>query len=292
MIVIILKGGLGNQMFQYACGRALAIKNETKLILDTTFLNDKFFKIFFSSRSYKLNIFNIEAHFSFFSRMSKLVPIPIFWTCLNYVSYYIKSIFKYGEYISEKEENFLKKDLTLKKNIYLNGYWQNEEYFKNYTNFIQREFSFKRELFGLGRVILNRICSCESVCVHVRRGDYITNKKALETHGFVGIKYYKDAIEIIKQKVKNPHFFIFSDDIEWCKNNIKTKEQKTYVSCGDNDLQLMTFCKHFVIANSSFSWWGAWLSKNTEKVVIVPKQWYVNSDLNNRHVVPKKWIEI
>ena len=290
MIISELMGGLGNQMFQYAIGRQLAIKNKTDLFLDTHFLLDRSPKENFSYRNYDLSIFNITPKFA---------PVQIskkYSFSRSRFKKYLQKIINPGDlhYIAQTDFNFVPDILSSPDNTYLSGYWQTEKYFKEIENILRADFSFKNTIGENTRELVEKINSCNAVCLHVRRGDFVTNP----THGTPGIDYYKSAETIILQRISNPVFFIFSDEINWCKENIHLSSETYYVEdeftgekCRDY-FELMTLCKHFIIPNSSFCWWAAWLSNNNNKVVIAPRIWFKNSSWNTIDLIPDKWIKI
>lgn len=297
MIIVRLIGGLGNQMFQYAIGRNLAFKNNAELKFDICDLQKK--PLVGTPRKYNLHCFNIAENFAtkeeikeiknkangFFLRLKKLF--------LNKPIQYTNS-----SVISEKE-NFVfdEEILKLGRDAYLNGYWQNEKYFCGIREILLEEFSVKTLPDKKNQKILNFINSLNSASIHVRRGDYVKDKRTNKHHGTCSLDYYKKAVKIIGNKVKNPHFFAFSDDPAWVKKNLKIKYPIYYVDNNDDahsyeDLRLMQNCKHNIIANSSFSWWGAWLNKNPNKIVIAPKKWLSETSINTEDVTPKEWIKI
>ncbi|NCD01143.1 alpha-1,2-fucosyltransferase [bacterium] len=300
-IIIKLQGGLGNQMFQYATGLALSIKYKVDLIIDKSFYteNNKC-----TERHYQLNVFNIEekfinnriikeTHGIIYSKLKKIINKLDFKK--NIFLKIIKIILiKITKIISKetKEKNFNK--INKKKYIHLSGYFQNEKYFLNIKKEIQKNFEIKKELLSDTYYDwLKKIKNNNSTSIHVRRGDYISNKKNLKKLGFIGIDYYKKAINLILQKQKNQTFFIFSDDINWCKNNFNFIKNNIYYIEGlknYEDLNLMKNCKHNIIANSSFSWWGGWLNKNEKKIVISPKKWFNQQKKIKRQ--SKNWIKI
>jgi hypothetical protein len=145
--------------------------------------------------------------------------------------------------------------------------------------------------------IAEQISRVNSVSLHVRRGDYVANLKVAAIHGLCSKEYYASAIKFISKKVERPHFFVFSDDINWVENNFKINYPCTYINQNFsnesyNDLRLMSLCQHNIIANSSFSWWGAWLNCNSEKIVIAPKKWFANSDKRCDDLIPEKWVRL
>jgi len=281
LVIVKLRGGLGNQMFQYAIGRNLALKNNTMLKFDVSELErDKL-------RHYELEIFNISG-----SIASKFMMMFIRIFNNRILS---KILDQYYFYIKQQDRYFNEKILAEEGNIYLDGYWQSENYFKEIRNIIIRDFTIKFTPDKKNKSMLEKIKYSNSVCIHIRRGDYISNKKTSEVHGDCSLKYYHNAVKIISKKVKNPIFFIFSDDSQWVKDNLKFEYPTIYVNInspkkGYEDLRLMSNCKHFIIANSSFSWWGAWLSNNSNKIVCAPKRWFRSADEGD--IVPKSWIRV
>ena len=142
---------------------------------------------------------------------------------------------------------------------------------------------------------LNLIKNKNSVAIHIRRGDYLKNPKARCFHGILGEDYYKKSISYVKKTVKNPFFFIFSDEVELVKKTFFFFNKKNFIFIDTkstiNDLHLMSNCKHFIIANSTFSWWGAWLSKNKHKIILAPKKW-VRAKISTPDIIPESWIKI
>jgi hypothetical protein len=138
--------------------------------------------------------------------------------------------------------------------------------------------------------------ACESVSLHIRRGDFVSNRKTNEIHGVLPLEYYYEAIRLITNQVRNPEFFIFSDDIPWVRENLLVPKKVNFVEHPTSnrdyeDLILMSNCKHHIIANSSFSWWGAWLSQNPVKRVIAPREWY-RIVIDTRDLLPEEWIKL
>ena len=294
MIVVKLIGGLGNQLFQYAAGFALASYNKTDLFLDTTYLNNDP-KGGYTKRKFELDKFTISAkiadaavlsNFNFnrnklITKLKKLAP-----------GLFKKMIF------NEHQFNFHTNFLKLPATTYLNGYWQSEKYFNSFRDKLIASISLTVPLSQHAKAIDSAITSSKSVAIHLRRGDFISLKSANHFHGFLEMDYYKQAIDLIKSKVNNPTFFIFSDDIEWCKKNFDINGSKEFIDgkalgiSTHEELILMSHCKHNIIANSSFSWWGAWLNKNPNKYVIAPKNWFADNTINKADLIPLTWIKI
>lgn len=291
MILIKLKGGLGNQMFQYAIGRTLSIRNNTLLCLDVTELNDK--SKSHTIRNYELNNFSIKANISTDSYITyQKKVIGLFVTLLN--PFLKKKILKR---VIEKRFNYDSTINSCSDNSYLIGYWNSPKYFNEYADIIKKDFSFGLNLDDSDNKIAEKIRSTYSVFIHIRRGDYITNSETNAYHGVCGIEYYNKAVDIILEKNRNVIFFIFTDDPEWVKENFRVNAEFYIVSSESNsntfrDLYLMTLCKNAIIANSTYSWWAAWLIENHDKIVIAPLKWYANNLIDITDLFPSSWIRI
>lgn len=284
MIIVRLKGGLGNQMFQYCFYKSLYMTKKLfniEIKLDTT--NYYQYKEQFGCElfhGYELDkIFNINETF---------ITKEEFYEFL-YNHTYI--------YFQEKIFNYDNSILNFSDNIVYDGYWQTEKYFENIEDIVRKDFTFKIELNPKNECIATKMKNENSVSVHVRRGDYINNPANAQLYGNIcTLEYYNKAINSIKEKIKNPTFYFFSDDINWIRNNLYI-EDAIYVdwNTGENsyiDMQLMSNCKHNVIANSTFSWWGAWLNNTPDKIVIAPNKWFQNSNMNTSDLVPKPWTKV
>lgn len=293
MIIVKLSGGIGNQMFQYAAGRQLAHRNNALLKLDITHYDRLVLPDGLPYRSFDLSIFDLELHIATKKEIAlfKNVPSPFYKRVLKK----IKNTWIAHQEIIEPHFNFFPGLLNLKGNIYLDGYWQSEKYFKNCEGVIRKDFKIKTTLEKEGFELLEKIRNTNAVCLNVRRQEFASNRYANQ---FVGEEYIRNAIEQINQKVSSPHFFIFSDELSWCKQNLKLKEEHTFVEekiYGDkfrDCLYLMTNCKHFIIPNSTFGWWGAWLGNNPDKIVIAPQKWLSDSKRNTDDVIPVSWIKL
>lgn len=288
MIIVRLMGGLGNQMFQYAVGRSLTVKHKTNLKLDLSFLQNPPKNI--THRPYELNVFNIQSDIANKSEIDKFIPN-------NKILYNIKRITGLKGVIKEPHLHFYEGLLSAPDNSYLIGYWQSEKYFKEVEDIIRKDFDIKLKATGINQKMIEKINNYNSVSIHVRRGDYISNPKANKFHGTPPLEYYEKAIEKMDTHVDKPHFFVFSDDPSWTKDHLQFEYPMTFISHNPDeksyeDLRLMSLCKHNIIANSTFSWWGAWLNQNTEKMVIVPKKWFSDPSINTNDIIPVSWIKI
>ena len=186
--------------------------------------------------------------------------------------------------------------LESRNNIYLKGYRQSEKYFESITNEIKKIFSIKEELIKDVSNVALLIQSENSISIHIRRGDY-TNAAMLEYHGVQDIEYYNQAISFIKEKIANPKFYVFSDNINWVQENLNLNEEAHLITVDESptsitDFYLMRCCKHNIIANSTFSWWAAYLNPNPDKIIIAPKRWFNKANFNTKDLIPSPWIQL
>ncbi|KKQ86157.1 MAG: Glycosyl transferase family 11 [Candidatus Woesebacteria bacterium GW2011_GWB1_38_8] len=288
MIIAELCGGLGNQMFQYANAQTISIRNNTPLKL--LYVRNKGD----TPREYSLGHFAIKAEK--ISGISELLIYHSFKPAI--FSQILRKIF-YSKFTVriEGSETWKAGISIFKDNIYLRGFWQSERYFKDISSILRSELVPKEQISKQSIKILKQILNTQSVSIHVRRGDYFSDSKVKAIHNTYSKEYYHKAVEYIKGKVKRPVFYIFSDDLRWCEKNLKIENKIIYVK-GNGvkkdylDLWLMSKCKHNIITNSSFSWWGAWLNRNVNKIVIAPKKWFRNSSVSSVNIVPNIWIQI
>src|SRR3989344_4984067 len=159
---------------------------------------------------------------------------------------------------------------------------------------IRKDFTFGATIVERNKKLASEISGTNSVSVHIRRGDYVTNANTNQFHGLCSLDYYNKAVSFISSKQNEMELFVFSDDIEWCKENLKYDFPIHFVETNDahSDMYLMSLCKHNIIANSSFSWWGAWLNDNFQKIVVAPSQWIADASVNTQDLIPKGWIKI
>lgn len=320
MIFTKIKGGLGNQMFQYACGRAVSLKRKDTLKLDISgYINQSNSD---TSRAYRLSYFNLSDEIKIATPeeiTSVMYPYGIcsrLWQKTG--GKILKKIFKryYIDYHPEILElgkvglnDTSNKSGENKRNIYLDGFFQSEKYFLDIREVILKDLEListvRAEVSPTFLEFESLIKSKPwSISLHVRRGDYVTNAHAFKTHFVDLTEYYKRSISVISKKMMEagmdtePHFFVFSDDITWVRQNMNIPGNATYIVCSNGknledyeELTLMSFCKNNIIANSSFSWWGAWLNRNSEKIVIAPKQWTAKNT-ENPNIIPETWIKL
>lgn len=289
MVIVQLSGGLGNQLFQYAYGKSLATRNKCRLKLDLSMFE------FDTKRDYSLMPFKIEAELA-----SKRECNLLKGQNLNFFDSIIKKIFfSKSKIIIESNFYFCPENIEIKPPAFLIGYWQTEKYFKEFRHCILNNFQIFIPASLANQAMICKIESCNSISLHVRRGDFINENSTNKTHGVCSIEYYKKAIDFIAKKISNPVFFIFSDDTKWVYENMKLHFSSFVVDINDHkfayeDLRLMSKCKHHILANSSLSWWGAWLNESENKVVIAPKIWFADLELNNAtsDLCPEEWIRM
>lgn len=290
MVIVRLKGGMGNQMFQYAAGRALAAQHGAVLGLDPGYLLDRTPRKGFTFREYDLDVFTVDAllleqkdipfvHRYFFGAFGKLLDI-------------LKRILKLKGV--ERSFSFNTDFFSFGPNAYLDGYWQSPKYFERITATIRADFTLRKPLALAAAALRDEIAQAESVCVHIRRGDFVGNA----LHDTFDKNYYAEALAYIASKRPIGTVHVFSDDIEWCRENISFPYPTQYVGMehagakGEGHLALMSACKHFVIANSSFSWWAAWLAINPDKIVVAPKRWFADPSIDTSDLIPETWVRL
>ena len=270
MIIVRLKGGLGNQFFQYALGRTLAEMCKAELKMDITLFET------YKLHAYSMMPFNIQKNFASSDEVRALTDRKLGIT-ESLIRRVLRAPAKPAPaYIAEKYFHFDPDILDLKDGVYLDGYWQSEKYFVDLAGIIRQEFTVITQQTGKDKELAERMASCESVSLHIRRGSY-TFPPYNSVHGTCSLDYYFGCVENLTRIIKHPHFFIFSDEPEWAHDNLKISYPTTVVDYNGadkdyEDLRLISQCKHHIIANSTFSWWGAWLCENTHKMVLAPKK--------------------
>ena len=297
MIIVQLLGGMGNQMFQYAAGRQLALKNDSTFKLDTIILMDWRPGRHLVNRSFDLDIFRLVPEIA---TKKDIAPYnPQLMSKAEKILFHFKLKIGYSPSYKEKHFHFDNEVVTLKGNQYLAGLWQSYKYFENIEDVIRTDFEFKKKLGPKAAQLFTKINECNSVCINVRRADYVSVKQTADVLGFIGLDYYKKAIDILINKINDAHIFIFSDDIQWCKQSLVIdKHPVMYVDhnyAGEkfsDYFQLMIACSHFIIPNSTFGWWAAWLSKSPGKIIIAPKKWMNDPGVNTDDLIPPAWIRV
>jgi len=292
MIITHIIGGLGNQMFQYATARAIAENMNETLLLDVSgFSNYQLHNGFELSRVFagpKKIATKDDLQQVLGWQSNPIINRFLFrneFSWLRSKQFVIEPHFQYWDGIEK-----------IPSNAYLSGYWQSEKYFKSIDSLIREDFTFKHPMSAANIKIANEIAKGNAISLHIRRGDYVKDATTLATHGICSLEYYHAAVKLISEQVEQPEFFIFSDDIEWVKDNLKIDFPTHFIDHNHgtesyNDMRLMSLCMHNIIANSSFSWWGAWLNQSQNKMVIAPKRWF-NNQTNTVSLYPESWLKL
>lgn len=296
MVSVEIIGGLGNQMFQYAIGRRLSLEKNTEMKLDISLFST------YDIHKYGLNNFNIVENYCNNNEIEEFQLLKIkhplrkiyrslLWKLENKET---SGFVLIKEKKSHYDDNIFN---NLQSNVYLSGYWQSEKNFKSIEYILREEFKPRFPLSFKSNVVRKNVNDTESVSIHIRRGDYITNLEANAVHGVLPLDYYHKAISLIEEKINNPFYYIFSDDPEWVKQNLQMDQKCYYVTHNGSerayeDMHLMSQCKHNIIANSTFSWWGAWLNNNPNKIIIAPHRWFSNNKVNTRDLIPDSWMRL
>lgn len=292
MIVVRLQGGLGNQLFQYSAARRLAHVHDAELVIEDSYFTSR--RACDSTWQYELDHFNVALR-----RPSETERRSFLSYCKSpwYIIRRMLPLPGHYRYVPERHFHFAPDILDLPDDVFLDGYWQSEKYFSDVHELIRSELRFKDGMSPVEREIAGEISRSNAVSIHVRRGDYVSNAKAAAVHGVCTPDYYRHAIENMEIHLESPFFFIFSDDHEWAERNVAPWCGAHHMICRNTgaafrDLRLMSLCKHNIVANSSFSWWGAWLNSNVEKRVVAPKNWFLTNRLDTRDLLPPGWIRL
>lgn len=283
-ITVNIYGGLGNQMFQYAAGRALSLHYQVPLYLNIEWFSQK--QALQEMRVYQLDLFeNITAP------IQKRSSFP----CSTIIKR-IKQYLLFSHTTQEPHFSYWPGFFEITPPTILNGYWQCEKYFKNFQKEILHDFTFPALPESAKKLSKDIAKVSESVSVHIRRSDYINNHQAQAFHGNLHKDYYNEALQTIKYRCGNTKLFIFSDEPQWVRQNFDCCGHSSVIvdlnfpSAPHHDMHLMTLCKHHIIANSSFSWWGAWLGNN-HGLTIAPRKWFAQKTFNEyKDIYCKDWI--
>lgn len=292
MKIVKYKGGLGNQLFQYAFKRRLELIFGLKDIKSDLFYYNNILKD--NIRKPRILDFNVSLNLATKEDLNKILKIENNHSPKSYIyksKIYLEKTFN-KMYFFEKNRNYVDLQKILKYD-YFDGYWQSWKYTQGIEDVLREEIVIKEKLDKEVEILSKKIIKENSVFIGIRRGDYLKSKKNRNHYGETNLDYYKKAINLTSKKIKNPKYYVFSNDIKWVKNNLKLKEdfifRDKYVS-DSQELYLMSLCKHSIIGNSTFHWWGAWLRDNPEKIIIAPKKWFADS--TNIDIIPDNWIKI
>jgi hypothetical protein len=288
MIVARIMGGLGNQMFQYAAARRLAHVRKTELRLDIEYFAAQ------SKRRYALDGWRIAGAIASPQELSFFLPRKRGQRMLNL----LRARWR-GEpaptILREQHFHFQPGVLSAPDNTYLDGYWQSEKYFADLAETLRAEFTPANPLSARAKELAADIAARDSISVHVRRGDYVQEAGVREIHGVCPLEYYQESVRRLAETVSEPHCYVFSDDPAWVEIHLRLDVPCTVIapeSAGGEivDLHLMSRCRHHIIANSSFSWWAAWLNPSPQKRVLAPARWFADAaGRDTRDLLPPSW---
>lgn len=284
-VISRLHGGLGNQLFQYAVGRAVALRTGAELLLDARLLADA------NPFQYDLGHFQIEARVA---AENELPPAKD-----RKIAYGLWRLFgRSPRFVRERGLAYNERIATITADCYLHGYFQSQRYFADIAPTLWSDLKFKQPITGENARMAERIGNGPSVSMHIRRGDYITNAKAQAAHGSTDLGYYERALAEIRSRTgQDPVVYLFSNDPQWVRENMQLDAELVPVAINDGrtaheDLRLMSLCDHNIIANSTFSWWGAWLNPSHTKIVVAPERWFASHKLSNPDITPPGWLRL
>jgi len=250
----------------------------------------------YNLRKYELSCYNIDAEIASKSEIDKLK-----YANETFFRKVIRLLLGHPRYRGEFyfHESSLRFDPRVydKTVGYFDGYWQTERYFADFKEEIRKQFKISRPLHSATLRLLTDILEKNSVGIHVRRGDYVHNRHTNAMHGTCPLQYYQKAVSFILEQQDNCHLFVFTDDIPWVKRNMRLSDRQVIVELPEEvpdyeAMYLMSQCRHNIIANSSFSWWGAWLNKNPRKIVVAPRRWFRSNDMDAKDIIPNEWIRL
>lgn len=293
-MVVKVNGGLGNQLFQYAMGRALALRTGAELLLDL-----RFFALSgaHTPRAFELDLFRAHYEAADETTLARFDPPK---PASRFLRMW-KRAFPASDAPSRFAERGFPYDpavLQLKGAAYIDGYWQSERYFTDHERTIREDLTFRPALSAMSEALLQQIHDePNAASLHVRRGDYVNHPQASAFHGLCEPAYYAAAMQLLYESTPPSRYFVFSDDIAWARENLAFGAPVTFVdhnSGNDSwqDMRLMMACRHHVIANSSFSWWGAWLNPFEQKRVVAPKRWFLDPSIDTRDLIPASWTRL
>jgi hypothetical protein len=288
MVIARLTGGLGNQMFQYAAARALADRLGAELLLDLRAFEHTLALRAYTHRAYALAPFRLRARLA---TPADLKDWPVWPVEIGMRLRLVRPLFR--RWYFESAITYDPSVRTLLEPVCLVGYWQSERYFIDIADRIRADFTPLRPLDGANAGLLELARSDRSVGLHVRRGDFVSLGDAAQLHGLCSVDYYRRAITLVRERCPECHFLVFSDDPAWARAELPLDPSAVFVTGNElspeQDLALMSACKHHIIANSSFSWWAGWLGDSPEQMVIAPTPWYASPKLDARDLAVSRW---
>ena len=293
MIILRIAGGLGNQMFQYAFARSLSLRVGQPVMYDVEPIENGL-----SHNGLELNqVFAIQIQTATSADFRNVLGVfgrPLVRKILRQQ---VSSAIRPASIFVESSSRYMPAVERLSGNNYICGYWQSERYFAEHSDVIRNDFKFTNPLSIDNQRLIDKIVTSESVSIHIRRGDYIANKSAASTYAACDGRYYLTAVRLIAEKYKEPTFYVFSDEPQWARDNLHIDFPTVVVDTNTSkmnyvDMQLMAACKSNIIANSTFSWWGAWLNSNRNKTVVAPKCWFNSNTVDTGDLIPRSWVSV
>jgi hypothetical protein len=287
MIVFYGQGGLGNQLFQYATARRLALRHNCPLVLDPHWFDHP--RPGETPRPLELTRYPMAIRLASLTEQQH-------WTLMRgRLARYAKPFLPL-RLVREQGMGVNQKALAARPGSYLFGFWQSEAYFADIREHLLKELVPIESPTKADLAVMDRMVNSSSVALHVRRGDYVTLQAAAAYHGLCSLDYYLAALQHVAERVHNPTLFVFSDDPQWARTHLSFPFPTHHVDHNRpedafQDLRLMSYCQHHIIANSSFSWWGAWLSKSPNGTVVAPARWYA-AERPTPDLIPSRWTRI
>jgi hypothetical protein len=297
MIAVQLSGGLGNQMFEYATARALAVRRGVELVLDSSWIAGRGGASSEEIRRYELGCYDLAARLVHIDEVARLpgTRAARLRRLLPGRRPFLQEIVEppFGEPLPEL--------VDAADNTYLRGYLQNPAYFADAEELLRKDFTFRPPVAERGAQLAEelRTATLPLVSLHVRRTGYVTDAGLRERLGALGFDYFRRAVDVIASRVGAVKLAVFTDDPDWCREHVRLDHETTIVGAAraeqerwDSIMSAMSRCDHYVIANSSFSWWGAWLNPSPAKIVVAPRPWYRAADKPDDHRTPPEWIRV
>lgn len=290
MVIVKIMGGLGNQLFQYAFGKYLEIHTQDQVKYD---VNVHIKNKNFTQRDLDIDYFKVQLPFCATSEKKTYV----FFKNEGFfrrIERKLAQKFPYLHRHYKVQKNAHSNEFMLESDSYYEGYWQYSEYLDEVREGILQEIKPNALFYEKHASVLRKMQESNSVAIHIRRGDYISIKVNADLFEVCDMEYYAAAMQLIESRISNPRYFVFTQDTEWAQENFKGNDYEFIQgNSAIDDMLLISFCKNQIIANSTFSWWGAWLNQQENKVVVAPKKWYKGLRNKQTHALfPNTWIRL
>jgi hypothetical protein len=294
-VITRISGGLGNQLFQYATGRAFADRSGAQLLLDISWYGIEDYSG--TTRELSLPNFNINAKIAEPQVVESAFRPRILWRLFRTVVG--RDLRLRRRVIDESCRHSLLRHPSGKlRTVLLRGYWQDESYFADKRSRIREELTLRKPLPQWAQLVQQKIRETRSVGIHVRRGDYVTNRNLTKTYGVCSPDYFRRSVEALSSDPQHFDYFVFSDDPAWVACNLLLPGRAHIVSgqipsSPEIELTLMKSCNHFILSNSTFGWWAAWLGEEEDTTVCTPSPWFVSPEREaHERIVPPRWLRV